>query len=86
MSQSFDYAEIIKRIVKYVIEGLAVAIAAKIFPSEPLDFHVIMMLGLTAAFVFSMLDLFAPTIAYSARSGAGLGIGMNMVGFPGRMM
>jgi hypothetical protein len=80
--QSFDYSEIIKRLIKYLVEGLAVALAAKILPAEPLDFHVILMLGLTAAFVFSMLDLFAPSVAYSARSGAGMGIGFGLVGFP----
>ena len=31
----------------------------------------------------SVLDVFVPTMASSARGGAGFGIGANLVGFPG---
>jgi len=37
---------------------------------------------LTAAATFSILDTYVPVIAVNARSGAGLGIGANLVGFP----
>ena len=35
------------------------------------------------AFFFLDLDVFVPTMASSARGGAGFGIGANLVGFPG---
>jgi len=37
---------------------------------------------LTAAATFSILDTYVPSMGVSARSGAGFGIGANLVGFP----
>ena len=42
----------------------------------------ILLLAMTAAATFSILDVFVPSLAVSARSGAGFGIGANLVGFP----
>ena len=42
----------------------------------------IVIIGLMAAATFSVLDVFVPSIAGSARGGAGFGIGANLVGFP----
>ena len=41
------------------------------------------LIALTAAATFSILDTYVPSMAVSARSGAGFGIGANLVGFPG---
>ena len=38
--------------------------------------------ALTAAATFSILDTYVPSLAVSARTGAGFGIGANLVGFP----
>ena len=43
----------------------------------------ITLLALVAAATFSILDTYIPSIGSSARTGAGFGIGANMVGFPG---
>ena len=40
------------------------------------------VIALTAAATFSILDTYVPSMAVSARSGAGFGIGANLVGFP----
>ena len=41
------------------------------------------LIALTAAeTTFSILDTYIPSMAVSARSGAGFGIGANLVGFP----
>ena len=40
------------------------------------------MIAITAAATFALLDMFAPSISISARQGAGLGIGANLVGWP----
>jgi hypothetical protein len=42
----------------------------------------IVLLGMTAAAMFAILDLVAPSISTSVRQGAGLGLGFNLVGFP----
>ena len=78
----FDIAELIKRIVKYLIEGLVVGIVAAILPEKPLSMDKIILLGLTAAAMFSILDLVAPSISASTRQGAGMGLGFKLVGFP----
>jgi uncharacterized MnhB-related membrane protein len=75
-------SEIITRIVKYLVEGLAVAVAAIIIPQKKLMFGEIGALALLAAMVFAILDLLAPTVGLTARQGAGFGIGAKLVGFP----
>jgi hypothetical protein len=82
-SQSgFDLGELVKRAIKYLVEGLMVAIAAFAIPKKSLNFDEIALISLTAAATFSILDTYVPAIAVNARSGAGLGIGANLVGFP----
>ena len=77
-----DTNELMRRAFKYLVEGLMVAIAASIIPKKGLDIEEILILALTAAAVFSILDTFVPSVGSSARSGAGFGIGANLVGFP----
>jgi ABC-type Co2+ transport system permease subunit len=60
-----------------------VAIAAYAIPKQSLKLDEIMLLALTAAATFSILDSYIPSIGVTARSGAGFGIGANLVGFPG---
>ncbi len=82
-SQSnFDLGELVKRAIKYLVEGLMVAIAAFAIPKRSLNMDEIALISLTAAATFSILDTYVPAIAVNARSGAGLGIGANLVGFP----
>ena len=79
----FDVSEIIKRIIKYLVEGLMVAIAAYAIPQRSLNMEEITLIALTAAATFSLVDCYVPSIGVSTRTGAGFGIGANMVGFPG---
>ena len=79
----FDVTELIKRIVKYLIEGLMVAIAAFAIPKKSLNMEEIVLLALTAAATFAILDTYIPSMGVSARTGAGFGIGANLVGFAG---
>ncbi len=78
-----NVAELAKRIIKYLIEGLMVAIAAFAIPRKSLNMEEIILLALTAAATFAILDTYIPSMGVSARSGAGFGIGANLVGFPG---
>ena len=85
MSNGFDFSELIKRAIKYIIEGIMVAIAAYAIPKAKLNVEEVVIIALTAAATFSVLDVFVPSMGQSARGGAGFGIGANLVGFP-RMM
>jgi hypothetical protein len=78
---NMDFQEIIKRTIKYLIEGLAVAIVAMLIPKKPLNVEEIIILALTASASFSILDYFIPAMGDSMRNGAGLGLGFNLVGF-----
>ena len=74
--------EIVKRALKYLVEGLMVALAAYTIPKKSLQVDEIILISLTAAATFSILDTYLPSMAESARGGAGFGIGANLVGFP----
>ena len=78
---AFDATELITRILKYAVEGVVVAVAAYFIPGKVLDAESILLIALTAAAIFALLDLFAPSIGQSARTGTGVGIGANLVGF-----
>ena len=82
MQPGFDFSELIKRVIKYLVEGIMVAIAAFAIPKKSLNLEEVVIIGLTAAATFSVLDVFIPSMAASARGGAGFGIGANLVGFP----
>lgn len=77
-----DLGELVKRAIKYLVEGLMVALAAFAIPKRSLNLDEVSLIALTAAATFSILDTYIPSMAVSARSGAGFGIGANLVGFP----
>jgi hypothetical protein len=78
-----DLGELVKRAIKYLVEGLMVAIAAYAIPKRGLNLDEVALIALTAAATFSILDTYVPSLAVGARSGAGFGIGANLVKFPG---
>lgn len=80
---SFDIREFFKRAMKYLVEGFIVAIAAFAIPKHSLNLEEIALIALTAAATFAVLDAYIPAMGVTARSGAGFGIGANLVGFPG---
>jgi ABC-type Co2+ transport system permease subunit len=79
----FDVNELIKRIIKYIIEGFMVAVASFAIPKRSLNLEEIALIALTAAATFAILDTYLPSMGVSARTGAGFGIGANLVHFPG---
>jgi ABC-type Co2+ transport system permease subunit len=80
MRSTFDLNELVKRAIKYLIEGLAVAMCAYIVPKKQLNVEEIVLLALVAAATFSILDVFIPAMGASARGGAGFGLGSNLIG------
>ena len=81
-SAGIDMGDILSRFVKYALKGLAVAIAAFVLPGKTLKVAEIAMIALVALATFAILDIYAPSVGASARTGAGFGIGANLVGFP----
>ena len=78
-----DMSDLVMRLLKYFLEGLAVAIAAYVFPGKTLKVSEVGMIALVATATFAILDIYAPSVGASARTGAGFGIGAGLVGFPG---
>ena len=82
LAQVLDLGELVRRAIKYLVEGLMVAIAAYAIPKRSMNLDEVALIALTAAATFSILDTYLPSMAVSARSGAGFGMGANLVGFP----
>jgi len=77
-----DVEELLKRATKYLVEGIMVAIAAYAIPKRSLNVDEVLLIALTAAATFTIMDAYLPSMAGAARTGAGFGIGGNLVGFP----
>lgn len=75
--------EMIKRVIRYLIEGGAVAMAAYYIPKKKMELEEIAIIAVTAAAIFAVLDMYAPSIASAARQGTGFGIGAAQVGYAG---
>ena len=80
-SENSQGQEVFKRLVKYVIEGLAVALVTFVIPKQSLDLEEVVMIALTAAATFAVLDTFSPAIASGARKGTGFGVGLGLSGY-----
>lgn len=78
----FDFGELVRRAIKYFVEGLLVAIAAFVIPQKRLRLDEVALIALTGAATFSILDTYLPSMAVTARSGTAFGIGANLAGFP----
>jgi len=78
----YGFAEIVNRIIKYLIEGLVIAAAAIFIPKKALPLDEVLTLAVLAAVVFAILDAVSPSVGVTARQGAGFGLGANLVGFP----
>tara|TARA_B000000557_G_C20795445_1_gene453035 strand:- start:1494 stop:1748 length:255 start_codon:yes stop_codon:yes gene_type:complete len=82
LHSGLDLSEVARRALKYIVEGGAVALAAYYIPKKNPKLEEVLLIALTAAATFAILDMYVPSIGSSARTGAGLGIGANLVGFP----
>lgn len=77
-----DLNDVVTRAVKYLVEGIAVALALLLIPRKGLPADELVSVVVVAAAVFAILDIFSPSIGVTARQGAGFGLGANLVGFP----
>jgi ABC-type Co2+ transport system permease subunit len=71
---------LVKRAIKYIVEGIIVALAAYVIPKQSLKVEEVVVIALTAAATFSVLDVFIPSMGATARQGAGAGIGLGVIG------
>lgn len=71
------------KLVKYLIEGIAVITAAYFLTNRKTDMASIFTLGIVAGATLMILDQFAPNVAMGARLGSGFSIGRGLIGRDG---
>ena len=74
------FEELLKRAIKYIVEGIIVALAAFVIPKQSLKVEEVIVIALTAAATLAVLDTFIPSMGVSGRHGAGLAIGTGLAG------
>ena len=74
------FEELLKRAIKYIVEGIIVALAAFVIPKQSLKVEEVTVIALTAAAILAVLDTFIPSMGVSSRQGAGLAIGTGLAG------
>ena len=81
LAQMLDLGELVRRAVKYLVEGVMVAIAAYTIPKKSLNIDEVALIALTAAATFSII---AHTFRYGSfcQKWCRFSIGANLVGFP----
>jgi hypothetical protein len=67
-----------QNLIKYLIEGIAVALAAYYIPNRKSHITEILTIALVASLSFFILDTFSEGVAAGARIGTGFGIGYNL--------
>jgi ABC-type Co2+ transport system permease subunit len=72
--------EIVKKAIKYIVEGVIVAFASYVIPKQSLKLEEVTVIALVAAATLAILDTFIPSMGVSSRQGAGLAIGTGLVG------
>lgn len=77
---SMNSRELCKRVVKYVLQGLVIAIAAILLPKQKPDFEAVLALALVAAATFAIIDTMMPSLTMPVQLGVGIGIGSGLVG------
>lgn len=75
-----ELQNIVTRLFKYLLEGLAVAAATVLMTRRQATYREIAIIAGSAALTFFLLDTLAPSIAFGARKGTGFGIGVQGVG------
>jgi len=69
----------IENIIKYLIQGLAVAFVGYFIPRKKVAFSTIMTVTIAVAISLFVLDSIAPKVGEGARLGVGLAVGYNLI-------
>lgn len=75
-----DFSDILGRALKYFFEGIAVGAACYFTGKGKLTTEEIIIIAITAAVVFAILDMYTPQVSNAARLGTGFGIGSQFAG------
>ena len=75
-----QFGELFKRAIKYIVEGIVVALAAYVIPKQKLNVEEVVVVALVAAATFAVLDTFIPSMGATTRQGAGFAIGTGRTG------
>lgn len=67
-------------LLKYLLEGLGIGLAAWIVMRDRVNLSEILIIALTGAALFAVLDTFSPLVGVGARFGTGFGLGGKLVG------
>jgi hypothetical protein len=63
-----QYPDIKQRIIKYLLIGILVCIAARYIPALPLQNKEIIMIGAVSSITFAIIDMLSPTIKFEDNS------------------
>jgi hypothetical protein len=58
----FNFREIMKRVIKYLVIGIVVALACFAIPKKSMDLEEIALISLVSAATFSILDTYMPRL------------------------
>jgi hypothetical protein len=58
----YNFREIMKRVMKYLVEALVVAMACYAIPKKSMDIEEVALIALVAAATFSILDTYMPRL------------------------
>ncbi len=75
---SIDYANVLERILKYLIEGICISLVC--YFTTNLNTDQIVIISITGACCFALLDMYSPKTGDAFRMGIGLGAGTHIVG------
>ena len=83
MTTKYTSSDLLKKIITYCIEGFAVSLVLTLIFKKIRSYENILLIGLTATALFSIMDLYSPTISNFVRQGTGFGLGINLTGLNG---
>jgi hypothetical protein len=63
-----QYPDIKQRIIKYLLIGILVCIAARYIPALPLQNKENIMIGAVSSITFAIIDMLSPTIKFEDNS------------------
>jgi hypothetical protein len=77
-----DSKTLCRRVLRYLLLGLTIAFAQLVIPKRNVSLEEVISMAIIAAATFAVIDMFGgdETLSNSTRQGAGLGIGLKMVG------
>ena len=75
MIQFDNIKNIIKRLIKYIIEGVIVVLVARWLPNTNISWKNALTIALTVSTTFAILDYFTPELSLTTRSSVDFSIG-----------